>query len=106
MNADQMLTDIREANITYLMLAQNLIHADREQARFRLGVSDDILDLIELLSPAQMLRISGSNTLLCRMKVDDDLVWTLLTSHSRPTADANARLQADVLLKPGRHQVA
>ena len=28
MNADQILTEIREANLSYLMLAQSLIRAD------------------------------------------------------------------------------
>ena len=31
MNADQILTEIREANLSYLMLAQSLIRTDREQ---------------------------------------------------------------------------
>ncbi|MEH0168677.1 flagellar transcriptional regulator FlhD, partial [Roseateles microcysteis] len=35
MNADQILAEIREANLNYLMLAQNLIRADREQALYR-----------------------------------------------------------------------
>ncbi len=107
MNADQMLTEIREANISYLMLAQNLIRDDREQAKFRLGVSEETLDLVALLTPAQMLRIAGCNTLLCRMRVDDDLVWTLLTSHGRPGKDAAAaQLQADAILATGRRQAA
>ncbi len=41
MNADQILTEIREANLSYLMLAQSLIRADREQALYRLGISED-----------------------------------------------------------------
>ena len=38
MNADQILAEIREANLSYLMLAQSLIRSDREQALFRLGI--------------------------------------------------------------------
>ena len=41
MNADQILTEIREANLSYLMLAQSLIRSDREQALYRLGISED-----------------------------------------------------------------
>ena len=40
MNTEQILAEIREANLSYLMLAQSLIRADREQALFRLGISD------------------------------------------------------------------
>ena len=41
MNADQILSEIREANLSYLMLAQSLIRSDREQALYRLGISEE-----------------------------------------------------------------
>ena len=41
MNTDQILAEIREANLSYLMLAQSLIRTDREQALFRLGISEE-----------------------------------------------------------------
>ena len=53
MNADQILSEIREANLSYLMLAQSLIRADREQALYRLGISEESAALIALLSPAK-----------------------------------------------------
>ncbi len=34
MNAEQILSEIREANLSYLMLAQSLIRSDREQALY------------------------------------------------------------------------
>ncbi|MDE2402637.1 MAG: flagellar transcriptional regulator FlhD [Burkholderiales bacterium] len=106
MNADQILMEIRETNLSYLMLAQSLIRADREQALFRLGLSESAADLIKMLSPAQVLKIASGNTLLCRMRVDDDLVWTLLTSHGKSNAnDGAGRLHANILMA-GRHQEA
>ena len=106
MNTEQMLAEIREANLSYLMLAQNLIRADREQALYRLGVSEETADLIGLLSPAQMMKIAAGNTLLCRFRMDDDIVWNLLTSHGKTAAnDTTARLHASILLA-GRHQEA
>ena len=105
MNADQILTEIREANLSYLMLAQSLIRSDREQALFRLGVSEDTADMLKLLSPAQMMKIASGNTLLCRMRVDDDLVWGLLTSHGKSANDGVARLHANILMA-GRQQEA
>jgi flagellar transcriptional activator FlhD len=106
MNADQILMEIREANLSYLMLAQSLIRADREQALFRLGVSEETADLINVLSPAQMMKVASGNTLLCRMRVDDDMVWGLLTNHGKSAAnDSVARLHASILMA-GRHQEA
>jgi flagellar transcriptional activator FlhD len=106
MNADQILAEIREANLSYLMLAQSLIRSDREQALFRLGISDEQATLISTLSPAQMMKIASGNQLLCRMRVDDDMVWGLLTNHGRAAAnDGVARLHASILMA-GRHQEA
>jgi flagellar transcriptional activator FlhD len=106
MNADQILMEIREANLSYLMLAQSLIRADREQALFRLGISEDTADVIGLLSPAQMMKIASGNTLLCKMRVDDELVWGLLTNHGKGAAnDGVSRLHANILMA-GRHQEA
>jgi flagellar transcriptional activator FlhD len=106
MTSDQVLAEIREANLSYLMLAQSLIRSDREQALFRLGIGEDNAALIETLTPAQMMKIASCNTLLCRMRCDDDLVWGLLTNHGRPAAnDGVSRLLASILLA-GRHQEA
>ena len=80
MTSEQILAEIREANLSYLMLAQTLIRGDRDQALFRLGVSEETANLIGALTPAQMMKIAGGNTLLCRFRMDDDIVWNLLTS--------------------------
>ena len=106
MNADQILSEIREANLSYLMLAQSLIRSDREQALFRLGISEESAALIAQLAPSQMMKIASSNTLLCRFRMDDDLVWGLLTSHGKAAAnDSVNRLHASILMA-GRHQEA
>jgi flagellar transcriptional activator FlhD len=106
MTADQILSEIREANLSYLMLAQSLIRSDREQALYRLGISEDNAALISLLSPAQMMKIASGNTLLCRFRMDDDLVWGLLTNHGKSAAnETTTRLHASILMA-GRHQEA
>ncbi|MDP1900695.1 MAG: flagellar transcriptional regulator FlhD [Rubrivivax sp.] len=106
MTSEQILAEIREANLSYLMLAQSLIRQDREQALFRLGVSEDTATLIGTLTPAQMMKISTGNTLLCRLRMDDDIVWNLLTCHGKGAAnDGMSRLHASILMA-GRHQEA
>lgn len=106
MTADQILTEIREANLSYLMLAQSLIRSDREQALFRLGISEENAELLNMLTPAQMMKIASGNTLLCRFRMDDDMVWGLLTNHGKGAAnDTTSRLHASILMA-GRHQEA
>ena len=107
MSTDQIVSEIREANLTYLMLAQNLIRSDRAEALFRLGLSEESADLISSLSPAQILKIASGNMLLCRFRVDDDIVWNLLTNHttSKVNNDATTRLHASILMS-GRYAEA
>jgi flagellar transcriptional activator FlhD len=106
MSPEQILAEIREANLSYLMLAQSLIRTDREQALYRLGVTEETAVLIDALTPAQMMKIAGGSTLLCRFRMDDDIVWNLLTSHGKGAAnDGLSRLHASILLA-GRHREA
>ena len=100
MNDEQLSKEIREANLTYLMLAQNVIRKDKAEALFRLGISEDSADLIATLSPAQILKIASSPMLLCRFRVDDEMVWGLLTNHtpSKVDNDATTKLHASILM--------
>ena len=100
MDSEQLLAEIREANLTYLMLAQNMIRKDRAEAIFRLGVSEEAADLLGMLSTAQLLKIASTNMLLCRFRVDDDLVWNLLTSHNVKKVDnaTTTQLNASILM--------
>ena len=107
MTNEQMLTAIREANMTYLMLAQSLVRQDKAEALFRLGMSEESADMIGALSPAQVMKIASSNMLLCRFRVDDDIVWNLLTNHTAAKVDndATTKLHASILMA-GRYAEA
>ena len=78
-----LLDEIREANLSYLLLAQRLLREDRAEALYRLGVSDEVADLLAQLSTAQLLRIATSSQLMCRFRCDDRMVWDLLVKHAK-----------------------
>ena len=46
MSENEMMSEIKDANLNYLMLAQQMIRADKATAIFRLGISTDIADLL------------------------------------------------------------
>jgi flagellar transcriptional activator FlhD len=103
MSPEQILSEIRETNLSYLMLAQSLVRADREQALYRLGISEETATLLATLSPAQVQKLSASSTLLCRFRMEDDMVWGLLTSSHKPSVnEQSAQLHAQILMA-GRH---
>ncbi len=83
MKTEQLLDEIREANLSYLVLAQHLIRRDRADALYRLGISDEVADILDGLSTSQILKIAASNMLMCRFRFDDQVVWKLLTNHAR-----------------------
>lgn len=99
---ERLMAEIREANLSYLILAQSLIRADRAQALFRLGVSEPVADLIAALTPGQILKVASGNMLMCRFRFDDELVWQLLTDHGRGSGDgvdqSASRLHASILM--------
>lgn len=100
MDNEQLLVEIREANLTYLMLAQSLIRQDKATALFRLGLTEEAAELLAALSPAQVMKVAAGNMLLCRFRVDDDLVWNLLTNHKpgKINNDTTSRLHASILM--------
>ena len=83
MRQEKLLEEIRDANLNYLLLALAMIRADRESAIYRLGVSEELAGLLETLSPAQLLKLSGTATLLCRFRYDDNLFLGLLSGHAK-----------------------
>jgi flagellar transcriptional activator FlhD len=100
MSDERNIAEIREVNLTYLMLAQKLIQQDKVEAMFRLGLSEDAADMLATLSAAQVLKLATGNMLLCRFRVDDDLVWSLLTNQGarKVDNDATSRLHASILM--------
>lgn len=100
MTNEQILAEIREANLTYLMLAQTLIRQDKAEAVFRLGMNEESADILASLSAAQVMKLASRNTLLCSFRVDDNLVWSLLTNHSAKKVgnDATNTLHANILM--------
>ena len=101
MTNDQLLTEIRETNLSYLMLAQTLIRQDKAEAVFRLGLNEDAADILATLSAAQVMKLASRNSLLCSFRVDDSLVWSLLTNHNTPNKvgnEATNPLHANILM--------
>ena len=87
--------EIRELNLSYLLLAQQILRADRASGMLKLGVGDDVVDLIENLSPAQIMRMASSDLLLCQFRFDDTLLLNLMANHGRE--NAAARIHATIL---------
>jgi flagellar transcriptional activator FlhD len=71
--------DIRELNLAYLMLAQQMLRSDRATALFRLGIGEPFADLIESMSAAKLLPC---------FRFDDAQLARLMAGEGRDAASA------------------
>lgn len=96
MNTAEMHNEIKELNLTYLMLAQKMLRDDKAGAMFRLGLSEEIAAIIERLTSGQLLKMAGTTMLLCRFRFDDVLMMDLLSGYQRDpgTAQMHAAILA------------
>ncbi len=83
MNANQLLSEIQETNLTYVMLAQQMLREDRDSAMYRLGVSAPVADIPTNLTPAQVAKMASSTTLLCRFRCDDRVILGMLSGYGK-----------------------
>jgi flagellar transcriptional activator FlhD len=83
MNITQLHEGIRDINLTYLMLAQQMIKQDKAAAIYRLGIGQDLVDVIDQLTPPQIIKMAASNMLLCRFRFDEKLLLNLVTDYSK-----------------------
>jgi flagellar transcriptional activator FlhD len=77
------MAEIRDANLSYLMLAKQMIRSDKATAIFRLGISSEIADLIENLNNAQILKLASTNMMLARFRFDDGAILGMLTNYNK-----------------------
>jgi flagellar transcriptional activator FlhD len=89
MNEIEMMSEIKDANLNYLMLAQQLIRSDKATAIFRLGISKDIADLLESLSNLQLVKLSSSSMMLARFRFDDSAILGMLTNYTKDRSQAH-----------------
>ncbi|MBI4938800.1 MAG: flagellar transcriptional regulator FlhD [Nitrosomonadales bacterium] len=83
MNSVQLHEEIKEANLSYMLLAKQMIQEDKAASLFRLGISEEMAELIAGLSTAQLLKMASSNMLLCRFRFDEKLLLNMVTDYSK-----------------------
>ncbi len=85
-----LLGEVKDLNLSYLVLAQRMLREDRVAGMYRLGFSDEVASVIEKLTMAQIVRLSLSNQLLCRFRFDDRAILGALADKGRPALVSHA----------------
>ena len=86
MEANQILDEIREINLSYMLLAKQMIREDKVSAMYRLGINQDVAEILDKLSSTQIIKMAASNMLLCRFRFDDRLIAEMLSNDNRDQA--------------------
>ncbi|WP_130831371.1 flagellar transcriptional regulator FlhD [[Erwinia] mediterraneensis] len=95
-NEEDYLQSIHNINLSYLILAQQLIREDKISAGFRLGLPEETIEFLKELSLPQLIKLSTSSQLICRLRLDDEKVIGCLTKDSR--IDALQQIHTGILL--------
>ncbi|MDD2727897.1 flagellar transcriptional regulator FlhD [Malikia sp.] len=90
MDTQQLVAEIKDMNMSYLLLAQQMIRADKSMAVYRLGLSQEIAQLIEGLSAAQIIKLAGSPVMLTRFRFDDAVILGMLTHDRKERGQSHA----------------
>ncbi len=92
--------EIRDLNLAYLMLAQQMLRDDRETAMFRLGIGDAVADLISGMSSTRLVKMANSQMMLPSFRFDDALLVGLLSGEGRDPASASMHAAIIAASKP------
>jgi flagellar transcriptional activator FlhD len=77
------LKNIHILNLSYLLLAQRLINEDRIAAKFRLGIDDAMVKILEVLTLPQLVKLSETNQIICQFRFECPELISKITSESR-----------------------
>ncbi|HEY4803378.1 MAG TPA: flagellar transcriptional regulator FlhD [Paraburkholderia sp.] len=89
-----MLNEIKDVNLSYLLLAQRLLREDRPTGMFRMGISEQSAEVLASLSFAQTVRLAASNQLLCRFRFDDHAILGALADKGKTALTHSAIIMA------------
>jgi flagellar transcriptional activator FlhD len=89
-SSGDMLNEIKEVNLSYLLLAQRLVREDKATGMFRMGISEQLADVLVNLTLAQTVKLASSTQLLCRFRFDDHAVLSALTHDGKNGATAQS----------------
>lgn len=83
MNTADLLKQIYDINLSYLLLAQRLIKEEKASAMFRLGITEETSDSLISLTLPQLVKLAETNQLICNFRFNNSETIEQLTKESR-----------------------
>ncbi|WP_321930365.1 flagellar transcriptional regulator FlhD [Paraburkholderia guartelaensis] len=94
------LQAIREVNLSYITLAQRMLREDRRTGISRLGLSEQIADMLTGLTVEQTLKLAATDHLLCLFSVPDHQILNALAARATCVDVAETRAAASRATEP------
>jgi flagellar transcriptional activator FlhD len=79
--ATDLSKEVREVNLSYLLLSQQLLRDDFAAGLYKTGLTEETAQILVGLSPAQLLALANSSTLIVGFRLNDASLLTLLTKN-------------------------
>lgn len=89
------LSEIRDINLLYLLFVQRLLHEDRAAGMQRMGIPEPLADVLTDLSFAQLARLASTNQVLCRFRFDVHAILGSLVDKGKPAAAIAAQVAGE-----------
>lgn len=77
------LKSIHDLNLSALLLSQRMIEEDKTVAMYRLGISEEMADIISNLNTSHILTLSETNQLIFQLRFKNHEMLQKLTEESR-----------------------
>lgn|SRR5690625_3020858 len=71
--------DIRELNLSYLLVAQRILREDEVAGAARMGIDPDTAEILKKLTLAQVTALAHSHSVICSFRLNDAQLLTSLT---------------------------
>ncbi|MVW70030.1 flagellar transcriptional regulator FlhD [Bordetella sp. 15P40C-2] len=89
---DTALSEIRDVNLNYLILAQRLLREDFATGLFRTGLSEETGRIVLQLSLQQVVALASTTALLCGFRLNDASLLSALSKSGMNGALQQARM--------------
>ncbi|WP_337013533.1 flagellar transcriptional regulator FlhD [Pantoea sp. AS142] len=94
---NEQIQNINDLNLSYLLLAQQLINqGDKDAASFRLGLPEPLINVLKDLSISQLVKLASTNQVICQLRINSEAVINFLTKDSR--IDALQHIHTGIIL--------
>jgi flagellar transcriptional activator FlhD len=95
-----MLAEVKNVNLSYLLLAQRLLRKDKAIGMSSMSISGKLADAILNLTIEQAERLAASSQLLCRLRLNDQIILSAISDKGSIAKTLSSLVSSDAVFQP------